>query len=94
MTGLSIVVPCYNEEDCLDALHQRLTTSARDAAGDDYEIVLVNDGSRDRSWPIMQRRPEWLRVANCWRSTANRPLGSLLESTPRPAALRERRDRG
>lgn len=53
--ALSIVVPCFNEEACLDALHQRLTGAAREAAGEDYEIVLVNDGSRDASWPLMQR---------------------------------------
>ncbi|MEO5972450.1 MAG: glycosyltransferase family 2 protein [Sphingomicrobium sp.] len=55
MTMLSIVVPCFNEEACLDALHQRLTAAARVTAGDDYEIVLVNDGSRDASWAMMQR---------------------------------------
>ena len=44
---LSIVVPCFNEEACLPALHERLAAAARDAVGEDYEIVLVNDGSRD-----------------------------------------------
>ena len=52
---LSIVVPCYNEEACLDALHDRLTGAARSVAGEDYEIVLVNDGSRDSTWTIMRR---------------------------------------
>ncbi|MFL6829761.1 MAG: glycosyltransferase family 2 protein [Sphingomicrobium sp.] len=51
---LSIVVPCFNEEACLPALHARLSAAARAAAGDDYELLLVNDGSRDRSWPIME----------------------------------------
>jgi dolichol-phosphate mannosyltransferase len=55
MTALSIVVPCFNEEACLPELHERLTAAARRAAKDDYELVLVNDGSRDGSWPIMQR---------------------------------------
>ena len=55
MPRLSIVVPCFNEEACLPALHERLTASAREAVGEDYEIVLVNDGSRDGSWAIMQR---------------------------------------
>jgi dolichol-phosphate mannosyltransferase len=54
MTALSIVVPCFNEEACLGALHERLSAAAREAAGDDYEIVLVNDGSRDGSWPAMR----------------------------------------
>jgi polyisoprenyl-phosphate glycosyltransferase len=52
---LSIVVPCFNEEECLGALHERLGTAAHKAVGKDYEIVLVNDGSRDSSWSIMQR---------------------------------------
>ncbi|HEX6376760.1 MAG TPA: glycosyltransferase family 2 protein [Allosphingosinicella sp.] len=52
--ALSIVVPCYNEEACLAELHARLTAAARAAAGEDYEIVLVNDGSRDRSWEMMR----------------------------------------
>jgi glycosyltransferase involved in cell wall biosynthesis len=55
MTALSIVVPCFNEEACLAELHQRLAAAARIAVGEDYELVLVNDGSRDGSWPIMQR---------------------------------------
>jgi dolichol-phosphate mannosyltransferase len=53
--NLSIVVPCFNEEACLGLLHERLSASARQAAGEDYEIVLVNDGSRDNSWSMMQR---------------------------------------
>lgn len=51
--ALSIVVPCYNEEACLDALHRRLSVVAQGVAGTDYEIVLVDDGSRDRSWDII-----------------------------------------
>ena len=58
MPQLSIVVPCYNEEACLPALHSRLTDSARAAVGDDYEIILVNDGSRDGSWGVMQALAE------------------------------------
>jgi dolichol-phosphate mannosyltransferase len=55
MTALSIVVPCFNEEACLEALHGRVSDAARSAVGDDYELVLVNDGSRDRSWAVMTR---------------------------------------
>ena len=55
MTALSIVVPCFNEEACLTELHLRLGAAARVAVGEDYELVLVNDGSRDASWAMMQR---------------------------------------
>ena len=58
MTALSIVVPCFNEEACLMALHERLSAAAASAAGDDYEIVLIDDGSRDGSWPLMRQLAE------------------------------------
>ena len=53
--ALSVVVPCYNEAKCLELLHARVTNAAQAAVGDDYEIVFVNDGSKDASWPVMQR---------------------------------------
>jgi polyisoprenyl-phosphate glycosyltransferase len=52
---LSVVIPCYNEALCLEALHARVSDAARAAVGKDYEIVLINDGSRDDSWAVMQR---------------------------------------
>ena len=55
MTALSIVVPCFNEEACLSELHQRLSAAARIAVGEDHELVLINDGSRDGSWSVMQQ---------------------------------------
>jgi len=54
MPKLSIVVPCFNEEACLRPLHERLGAAARAAVGEDYEIVLVNDGSKDASWAMMR----------------------------------------
>jgi undecaprenyl-phosphate 4-deoxy-4-formamido-L-arabinose transferase len=58
---LSIVVPVYNEADNLEKLYQRLT-SALENYGKSYEIVWVNDGSRDRSEIILnefhKRRPD------------------------------------
>jgi len=53
--ALSVVVPCYNEEACLNLLHVRVSAAARDAVGDDYELVFVNDGSKDDSWRVMER---------------------------------------
>lgn len=52
--ALSVVIPCYNEAACLAELHRRVGAAARASAGDSYEIVLVNDGSRDGSWAAMQ----------------------------------------
>jgi dolichol-phosphate mannosyltransferase len=53
--ALSIVVPCYNEQGCLEMLHARVSAAAKAAVGEEYEIVMVNDGSRDGSWLLMQR---------------------------------------
>lgn len=52
---LSIVVPCFNEEESLTTLHRRLSSVAREAVADAYEIVLVNDGSTDRTLSEMRR---------------------------------------
>ena len=52
---LSVVIPCYNESACLDVLHARVAAIAHSVAGDDHEILLINDGSRDGTWDMMQR---------------------------------------
>jgi len=62
---LSIVIPVYNEEQVLPQLFERLYP-ALDALGRSYEIVFVNDGSRDRSVALLReafdRRPDVTRV--------------------------------
>ena len=50
---LSIVIPVYNDEEVLHELLRRVTPVAQNLAGPDYEIVLIDDGSRDRSWPVI-----------------------------------------
>lgn len=49
---LSIVATLYNSEDHVSEFCQRATTTAQNLVGDDYEIVLVNDGSPDNSLNI------------------------------------------
>ena len=51
--SLSVVSPCYNEEGSLAELQRRLTEVCREVAGDDYEIVLIDDGSSDRTREII-----------------------------------------
>ncbi len=51
---LSIVAPCYNEEACLPEFYRRVTDAGRQAASEDYEIIFVNDGSRDRTREVME----------------------------------------
>ena len=49
---LSVVAPCFNEEVGLREFHRRVSAIAR-ATCLAYEIVLVDDGSRDRTWDLM-----------------------------------------
>lgn len=50
---LSAVVPCYNEEEGLALFYGRLSAACAVCAGDAYEIVLIDDGSTDRSWSVI-----------------------------------------
>lgn len=43
---LSIVIPVYNEQDNVFPLHERVS-AAMQQAGEDYEVIIVNDGSSD-----------------------------------------------
>lgn len=49
---LSVVIPCYNEEESIERLLEEVHAALR-PTGLDYEIVLVDDGSRDRTFPIL-----------------------------------------
>lgn len=49
----SIVVPCYNEEGVLHQLHKRIC-QVMDQTGELWELILVNDGSRDRTPQILR----------------------------------------
>ena len=51
--SISIVAPCYNEEEVIHTLHHRLTEVVS-ALKINYEIILVDDGSRDKTWELMQ----------------------------------------
>ncbi len=55
---VSVVAPCYNEEPALPAFVSRMAAACEAAVGRDYEIVLVNDGSRDRTWSVIQAAAE------------------------------------
>jgi putative glycosyltransferase len=46
---LSIVTTLYQSASYIDEFHRRISEQARELAGDDYEIVMVNDGSPDDS---------------------------------------------
>ena len=68
--SLSVVVPIYNDEEVIAELLRRLT-AVLETLVNDYEIILIDDGSRDRSWSIMQQeraQREHLRIARLSRN--------------------------
>lgn len=52
--ALSAVVPCYNEKDVLDELLRRLTDACEAVVGEDFEIILVDDGSSDTTGALIR----------------------------------------
>ena len=55
---LSVVVPCYREEAGLHELYRRIAQAAAGVVGDDFELILVNDGSPDNTWAVMRTLTE------------------------------------
>ena len=51
---LSVVAPCYNEEESLDAFVARMLAACEGAKLASYELILVNDGSKDATWTMIQ----------------------------------------
>ncbi len=62
MANISIIIPCFNEEAVLPKLFARLGAVAATWHAD-YEIICVDDGSRDRTWEILKAQhaqdPRW-----------------------------------
>lgn len=54
MTQISVVVPVFNEEESLPELTEWISRVMNEH-GFSYEVILINDGSTDRSWDIVQR---------------------------------------
>jgi len=52
---ISVVIPCYNEEEVLPQLFARLGAAA-ETWGEEYEVLLVDDGSRDATWRLIREQ--------------------------------------
>ena len=51
---LSAVVPCFNEEEVLPETHRRLAAALGDIPGFDFELIYVDDGSRDSTLDLLR----------------------------------------
>ena len=57
--GVSVIVPVYNSQETLRPLVTRLKSILQTCA-DVFEIILINDGSRDNSWQVIEKLVETL----------------------------------
>ena len=63
----SVVVPVYNSEHTLQELYTRLEKVFRETIKEDFELILVDDGSKDRSFEVMKElRERDHRVKKLW----------------------------
>lgn len=53
MVKYSVVVPAYNEQEVLEETYRRLT-EVMEQTNETYEIIFINDGSRDRTYEIAE----------------------------------------
>lgn len=51
---ISALIPAYNEEECLHELYKRVTAVLSKLENYDYEILIINDGSKDKTLEILQ----------------------------------------
>src|SRR5579862_6104227 len=54
-TMLSIVIPCFNEQEVLPQLFARVT-KAGEELGCAWEVICVDDGSRDATWEMLKQQ--------------------------------------
>ncbi len=59
---LSIVIPLYNEDESLAELHSKIVSCLSDS-NLNYEIIFIDDGSKDKSWSVLKK------VANNYKNT-------------------------
>ena len=54
MKKISIVVPCYNEEDALQYFYAEVVKLAREMPAIVYEFVFIDDGSKDKTLSLLK----------------------------------------
>lgn len=58
MNKISVIVPCYNEEESLPAFHRETAKALKTIEGADYEMVFVDDGSSDGTLSLIKQLAE------------------------------------
>lgn len=55
MKKISLVVPMYYEEEVVNECYKRLTKALKEIKEYNYEIIFVNDGSKDKTLPLLEK---------------------------------------
>jgi len=55
---ISIVIPAYNEEDCVEELAKQLTEVMRKLDKYEFEVLIVENGSKDATWSLLKKIAE------------------------------------
>ncbi len=55
---ISVVIPCYNSENTIQIVVERIINTIRKREEYAYEIILINDGSKDDTWGVIRRLAE------------------------------------
>ena len=55
---ISIVIPAYNEEDCVEELAAQLTNVMNKLKKYKFEVLIVENGSKDKTWSLLQKIAE------------------------------------
>lgn len=54
MDKISLVIPCYNEEEALPYLYEELVKVSSEMSEQEFEFIFVNDGSRDKTLQVIK----------------------------------------
>jgi glycosyltransferase involved in cell wall biosynthesis len=79
LSSLTVVLPCYNEEANVERVVRAASAACHDVA-DDYEVLVVNDGSADGTGVLADRMAEQLAGVRAVHHPENRGYGRALRS--------------
>lgn len=73
MDKISIIVPCFNEEDVVSMFYQETTKQLHRISYIDYELLFINDGSKDHTASVLKELAE--KDSHCFYFTFSRNFG-------------------
>jgi glycosyltransferase involved in cell wall biosynthesis len=78
MPTLSLVIPCYNEENTLHSIIDRVLQLRSDSL--QLELIIVDDCSKDESWKVAQQLAQEIKELKIYRHEVNQGKGAALRT--------------